>query len=342
MKLSARDASGYFRKPDPKGAGLLIFGGDAMRVAIKRQDVIKALVGPNGEEEMRLTRMSGADLRKDPAMLMDAIKSQGFFPGHRIAFVEDATDAVAKAITPAMVDWVEGDAQIIVTAGSLKASSALRKLFEGHKSAYAVGIYDDPPTREEIEGNLRDAGLQNISRDALDLISAYSREMAPGDLRQTIEKLGLYMLNETAEVTTIDVEACAPSSNEAGLDDVLNIVADLNAAEIGPILSRLYAQGTQPVALCIGAMRHFRQLHTMASDPGGPSAGIGRLKPPVFGPRRDKMIRQAGNWGRINLEDALGTITEADLTLRSANTAPDRALVERMFIRLAMLGRRRS
>jgi len=80
MKLSARDASAYFRKPDPNGAGILIYGGDTMRVALKRQEVIKALVGPNGEEEMRLTRMTGAELRKDPALLGDAIKAQGFFP----------------------------------------------------------------------------------------------------------------------------------------------------------------------------------------------------------------------------------------------------------------------
>lgn len=342
MKLSARDASAYFRKPDPKGAGILIYGNDAMRVALKRQDVIKALVGPNGEEEMRLTRMSGADLRKDPAILGDAIKAQGFFPGHRIAFVEEATDTVAKAIAPALADWAEGDAQIVVTAGQLNARSALRKLFEAHGSAYAAGVYDDPPTRDDIETSLRDAGVRNVNGDAMNLILAYSREMAPGDLRQTIEKLGLYKMDDDGEVTTDDVEACAPMSNEAGLDDVLNVVAELKANEIGPILSRLYAQGTQPVALCIGAMRHFRQLHAAASDPEGPAAGIGRLRPPVFGPRRDRMVRQASTWGRINLEDALGAITETDLTLRSANTAPERALVERMFIRLAMLGRRRA
>ena len=342
MKLSARDAAAYFRKPDPKGAGILIYGGDAMRVALKRQDVIKALVGPNGEEEMRLTRMTGAELRKDPALLGDAIKAQGFFPGPRVAFVEEAGDSITKAIIPALTDWAEGDAQIIVTAGQLNARSSLRKLFEGHPSAYAAGVYDDPPTRDEIETSLRDAGVNAVSHDAMALISAYAREMAPGDLRQTIEKLGLYKRGDDTEVTVADVEACAPMSNEAAQDDLLNIVADLKANEIGPILSRLYAQGTQPVALCIGAMRHFRQLHAAASDPGGPASGIGRLKPPVFGPRRDRMVQQASAWGRVNLEAALDAITEADLTLRSAHTAPDRALVERMFIRLAMLGRRRS
>ncbi|MEL6958805.1 MAG: DNA polymerase III subunit delta [Pseudomonadota bacterium] len=339
MKLNARDAASYWHKPDATGAGLLIYGADAMRVAIKRQDVIKALVGPNGEEEMRLTRMTGAELRKDPALLGDAIKAQGFFPGHRVAFVEEAGDSVTKAIEPALTDWREGDAQIVVTAGQLNARSSLRKLFEGHPTAYAVGLYDDPPSRDEIEASLRGAGLKSIGRDAMDLFIALSRDMAPGDFRQTLEKVALYKLDDPSEVSAEDIEACAPVSNEAALDDVLNVVADLKVNEIGPVLSRLYAQGTTPVSLCIAAMRHFRQLHLVASDPGGPAAGIGRMRPPVFGARRDRMVRQANSWGRPKLEKALAAITEADLTLRSASTAPGHALIERMFIRLAMLGR---
>jgi len=244
MKLSTRDANAYFKKPDPNGAGILIFGADAMRVALKRQDVIKALVGPNGEDEMRLTRI-----------------------------------------------WVPGDAQIIVTAGQLAARSTLRKLFESHPSAYAAGVYDNPPSRDEIEQHLRDASLDSVSRDAMNLIVALAAELSPGDLRQTIEKLGLYKSGDSAEVSVEDVEACAPQSNEASLDAVLNAAADLKANEIGPLLARLYAQGTQPVALCIATLRHFRQLHVAASDPGGAAAGIGRLKPPVFGPRRDRMVQ---------------------------------------------------
>ena len=46
MKLSPRDAPRYFAKPEPQRTGLLIFGPDAMRVALKRQEVIAALIGP--------------------------------------------------------------------------------------------------------------------------------------------------------------------------------------------------------------------------------------------------------------------------------------------------------
>ena len=133
MKLSPRDAPAYFARPDPDKTGLLIYGNDAMRVALRRQEVIAALIGPAGEEEMRLTRLQGAELRKDPALLLDAIKAQSFFPGPRVAFVEDASDAIAPVMTNALADWQAGDAQVVVTAGALKPASKLRKLFEAHK-----------------------------------------------------------------------------------------------------------------------------------------------------------------------------------------------------------------
>lgn len=336
MKLSGPAANGYFRNPDKAHAGLLIFGADPMRVAGKRQEVIAALVGPKGDEEMRLTRMSGPDLRKDPAILNDAIKAQGFFPGHRVAFVEEATDGLSKVIDAALGGWQAGDAQVVVTAGQLTAKSALRKVFEAHRNAVSIGIYDEPPSRDEIEQTLRDAGLEIQSRDVMDALFVLATSLEPGDFRQTMEKVSLYKRGDPSAVSVADIMANAPQSAEVDIDDVLEVVATGQADKLGPVLRDLYAQGVAPVTLCIGAMRHFRQLHTVASDPGG----VGALRPPVFGPRRDKLVRQASNWGRDRLERALTALTDTDLQMRSSGATPDRALMERALIRLAMMARR--
>jgi DNA polymerase-3 subunit delta len=341
MKLTARDANRYFAQPKPDSTGLLIFGADAMRVALKRQEVIAALIGPQGEEEMRLARIPASDLRKDPAMLGDAIKAQGFFPGPRVAFVEDATDGLTDVIAGALSDWAPGDAQVIVTAGQLNAKSKLRQLFEKHPNAFAAGIYDNPPTRDEIEAELARAGLRNFDGHAMTDLAALAQDLDPGDFRQTLEKLALYKLGDDSPVTSDDIAACAPASTEADIDDMLNIVAEGRAHEIGPVMARLDAQGMQPVGLCIGATRHFRTLYAAASDPGGAAQGIARMRPPIFGPRRDRMLRQAQQWGAPRLETALTILTDTDLSLRSAGqTAPQMAVVERALIRLAMLGRK--
>lgn len=340
MKLTGAAAGSYFRKPDPAHTALLIFGADPMRVADKRQQVINALIGPQGEEEMRLARIDAGDLRKDPAMLGDAIKAQGFFPGHRVAFVEDATDGLAKVIETALSDWRQGDAQVVITAGQLTAKSALRKVIEGHPNAVAIGLYDDPPSIADIEQAISDAGIARPDRDVMEMLVTLANTLEPGDFRQTLEKISLYKIGDATPLTLEDVAASAPQSADADVDDVLDAVTDGQEQRLGPLLRNLAAQGVLPVTVCIMATRHFRRLHTVASDPGGAASGVGRLRPPVFGPRRDQIVRQASHWGRDRLEKALTALTDLDLQLRSRQDAPPAALMERTLIRLAMMGRR--
>ena len=341
MKLNGRDISALVTKPDDRTPAVLFYGADAMRVALKREEYLKNLLGPNADEEMRLARFSASELKKEPAMLQDALKAQGFFPGQRAVFIEEAADAVSKIVMDGIAAWEQGDATIVVTAGQLKPSSSLRKGFEGHSSAKCAPIYDNPPTRAEIEADLKKAGLAHVPMDAMDTLNALARDLEPGDFRQTLEKLALYKYGDDTAVSTEDIEACAPAAAEAELDDILNIVASGRADQIGPVMKRLKDQGMQPVTLTIGAARHFKTLFSAASDPGGAANGVGKLRPPVYGPRRDMIVRQAQHWGGRKLQEALTVLTDLDLQLRSAGQrAPAMELVERSLIRLAMMARR--
>jgi DNA polymerase III subunit delta len=334
MILKGAEAARYCAKPDPARAGLLIFGADAMRVALKRQEAVAALIGPDGEAEMRLSRMSGGDLRKDGSLLLDAIKAVGFFPGPRVAFVEEATDGLAETIGIALSEWKPGDAVIVATAGGLTGKSALKTLFEKHPSAVSIGLYDDPPSREEIEDALRKAGLTNIDRDAMTDLNTLARALDPGDFRQTLEKIALYKHGDPSPLTPADVAAMAPATIEAEVDDLIGAVAEARSVAIGPLVRRLEGQGVLPVTICIGALRHFRILHAAATDPAGPGAGIQKAR--VNFKQKDAMGRQAGQWGVRSLEAALAILLETDLTLRSASRAPGMALMERALIRIAM------
>ena len=197
--------------------------------------------------------------------------------------------------------------------------------------ARAMHSWSSPPAR---------SGLPQPGGEAMETLTQLARELDPGDFRQTVEKLALYKLDDGAPLTPGEIAACAPATIEAELDEVLHIVAEARTGEIGPMMKRLRAQGVQPVALCMAALRHFRTLFAAAADPEGPARGIARLRPPVFGPRRERMQRQAQNWGAARLQRAISLLTDTDLQLRSAGrTAPEMALVERALIRLAMMRR---
>lgn len=337
MILKGVEASRYFAKPDPNKAGLLIAGADPMRVALKRQEVIAALIGKEGEAEMRLTRIPASDLRKDAAALIDAIKAVGFFPGQRVAFVEDATDSLAETIAAALRDWKPGDAAIVVAAGNLTAKSTLKALFEKHPNAFCAILYDDPPTREEIEGSLKKAGLTSLEADAMADLTALARMLDPGDFRQMLDKIALYKFGDALPLTSAEVAVMAPATVEAEVDDLLQAVAEGRAPDVGVLMRRLEGQGVLPVTICIQALRHFRALHLASADPAGPAMGLQKAR--VFGPRRDQMQRQAQALGLRNLETAVSILLETDLTLRSSSRAPGMAVMERALIRVTMMRR---
>ena len=338
MKLSTRDANAYLARPEPPKPGLLIYGEDPMRVALKRQEVVAAMIGQEGEAELRLVRHDGSEARKDSALVADALRATGFFPGRRVVLIEEATDGATDAFAAALEDWREGDGYLVATAGRLPPASKLRKLFETRPDTYVAAIYNDPPSRAEIETVLKRVCVGEITREAMGEIESLARALDPGDFRQTVEKLALYKRGDATSLSLEDVSAVAPTSTEADLDEIIDIVAESRTAEIGPLLRRLEAQGATPVGLCIAATRHFRTLCAAATEPDGPAKAFGRSRVPFK--RRDRMIRQAQRWGAVRSGQALQMLTETDLALRSTAKAPEMALMERTLIRLAMLGNR--
>ena len=130
MKLNPRELSKLVEKPDPTLAAVLFYGSDTMRVALKRQEYLENLLGPNAEQEMRLTRFSGDDILKDRTAVFDAVKSVGFFPGQRAILIENTSDKTSKIIIECIEAWNKTDAHIVVTSGLLRPTSQLRKAFE--------------------------------------------------------------------------------------------------------------------------------------------------------------------------------------------------------------------
>ena len=263
----------------------------------------------------------------------------GFFAGPRAVLVEDAGDAVAAAVKAALADWASGDARIVVTAGALGAGSALRKAFEAAPNAVAIGVYDDPPGREEIEAALAASGLKRPDRETMADVEALAQSLDPGDFAQFLAKLALYKRGDPAPLSAEDLAACAPPAAEAEVDELVALAADGEAARLATAFRGVGGRGGSPTGVTIAAGRYFRALHAAAAAADGPEAALARARPPVFGPRRARMAAQARALGPARLEAALGLIIEAELALRSSRPLPGPALVERMLVRIATLRR---
>jgi DNA polymerase-3 subunit delta len=330
MALTRTDAARWLARPDPSHAAVLIFGHDAQKVRAARSDAEAALAGPQAMDEMRLTRLTGADLRRDPAALLDAVKATGFFPGPRAVTIDDATDGLATLFADTLKDWRDGDARIIVTAGGLTAKSALKAAFDRQPRACVIAFYDDPPTEAEIRADLTRAGL-TPGPDAMADLVALSRVLDTGEWRQTLDKLALYKHGDPAPLTPDDIALMAPAITEAEVDDIILAAADRDRDAVGRLMRRLVGQRVTPVTIAIRATQHFRQLHALST---GASTFLRGSQA-----QRRRTEAQARAWSQPQIETALGLILDCDLALRSGGRAPGHAMVERCLMTVASMRR---
>lgn len=339
MKLSGRDSARFCESPDPRLVAALLYGPDAATVSAARRMLVTAL---SEGDDLRVTRLDGASLRKDPAALDDAIRARGFFPGRRVVVIDGGRDELADTLRAALEAATPDDAFVVIEAGSLAAKSSLRKLFESSRAAAACGLYPDPPDPAELGAMLRKAGLAaGLTRDAEAVLAEAVRELDRAQLSGLIEKISLYGAAATQPLDTPELTALLPVATDADLDALVDAVAAGRAEVVVPLLGRMAAGGASPVQILIAAGRQFRQIIALNNAPDGVEAALGRMRPPVFGPRRTAMARQAAGWPVPRAEAALRLLQDTDRTLRSPGQRPDRALVERCLIRIAMMSARR-
>lgn len=339
MKLNGREAARFCAEPDRSMLAALIHGEDQVEVSARARRLVAALSDGGGD----CARIGGAEVRRDPAVLLDAMKSRSFFGGDAAVLVEGATDGCLKGISEALEAAGADDAFLAVTAGALPARSKLRAFFEKGRNIVAAPVYGDAPDRGMVIDMLRAAGAPPATDDAVAELGALGATVGTAGLRDLVARLALYRLDDGGPIEAGDVDACAPGAADAAVDELAELVADGSAKRIGPVLARLRGRGASPTEAALAASRHFRRIHAaLAEAEGGGSldAAIGRLRPPVFGPRKDRLLRQCRGWGLAGAEGALSHLLETDRALRGGSAAAGYALLERALLRLALSVRR--
>ena len=122
-------------------------------MAEARASLLRALIGgPRPRPRCGSTGSSGAELRREPSRLLDALKAMGFFPGPRAVLRGGGHGRRGSRSSSGALDaWGSGDARLVLTGGGLAARGALRKLVRrAARRGRAITLYDDPPTEAEV------------------------------------------------------------------------------------------------------------------------------------------------------------------------------------------------
>jgi DNA polymerase-3 subunit delta len=340
MIVKSHEADRYAANP-PKGLmAALVYGPDAGLVTERAEKLLKSVV-PDLTDAFNVADLSEAVLLTDPARLADEAAAISMMGGRRVVRVRGAGNDLAE-LFETFLDDPKGDALVVVEAGDLAKTAALRKLFDGHKTAASLQCYSDSARdlADVVRDALRAEGL-SIGPEALeDAVSRLGNDR--GVTRREIEKLLLYMHGQK-DVTLEDVRAVMGDEAEARSESACDAAGSGDLARLDRELERLWASDTQPAQVLRSAMGHFQKLiQAREGAARGESLDtvMKRLRPPVHFSRTVSFKAQAQRWSSDRLGEALDMLLDAEALTRTTGV-PAEAVTGRALMNIAAMAKGR-
>jgi DNA polymerase-3 subunit delta len=344
MKIPPRAIDGFVRKPGADVIVVLVYGPDGGLVRERAEALTRSVAGKT-DDPFLVTELTAADLRADPARLMDEAAALAFGGGRRVVRLRGAGDDDAKGLAAVLETLGASDAPspalVIAEAGELAPRSKLRKLVEDAKRGAALPCYldDGRGLAEVIRETLAAHGLRP-SADAM----AWLVQHLGSDRRVTrseIDKLALFCVGKT-EVGLDDCTAVVGDASAMDLEQAIFAAAGGEMPVLEAALARAFREGESPITVIRAAMRHMQRLHqvTGAMAEGSPiDAAMKMLKPPPFFKVADRFRAQARAWPVGQVEAALALLSEAEVGCKTTGM-PDQLLCARTLMQIAQAGRR--
>lgn len=294
--ISNMTADAFVKRPPRDMRFFLVHGSDEGLV----RERAKALVGAalqGDADPLRLTRLDGDAVARDPGALADEAYAVAMFGGARAVWIEAQARDLLPALTP-LFARPPVDCTIVVEAGSLKRGTALRSAFEKAEGAASIECYpDDKRTLGPlIEAEARAAGM-TIAPEARDyLVGLLGSDR--GATRSEIAKLTLYARGQS-RIEIDDVEAivadAAPSTLDATIDAAL--LGDVAGVEAGA--GRFFADGgdagflVMRLAQRLTLLRRLRLEMETGKNFDGVAQAMGLRMAPAS---RAALAKQAERW----------------------------------------------
>jgi DNA polymerase-3 subunit delta len=338
VAVKAHQAEAFLKPPGPNVSAILFYGSDAGLVS-ERAVRLAALIAGRDTPPAEIIRLDDADLDHDPDRLAIEAQTIPMFGGGKVIRAIAGRRVTAAVLEP-LLEGGTLAATLIVEAGNLRPTDALRTLFEKATNAAAVACYADEAHDLEtlIRETLSAFGL-TISPDARELLLTRlgaDRALSRGE----VEKLALYASGK-GEIDAADVEAIVGDASELAIDRVVNAAASGDAARAATEYARALAAGESPQTIIAAALRHLQRLHRIRAelDSGRSLDDALRLqRPPIHFKQKDTIALQCRTWTTARLQEAMAKTALAAKTAR-LSAALEEQIAERLVLGLAAFAR---
>lgn len=339
MKAAKGSLGASLDRPDPAIRFYLFHGADE---AGSRALALRLLKGLGNAERFIVL---GNMIKADPASLADEAGAMALFGGARAIWIEPAGEEIVEGVT-ALLEASANESAVVALAGTLRKTSGLLKLAEGHRAALAHCSY--VPEGRDIERIVLDlgheVGLRMPTEIARRVAAAANNNQAIA--ASELEKFAAYLNADPSAPRELDSETLDLLSADAIEGNSLRLGDLALGGRVGDLLeelARLPAGGGDAVTVVRALQRRLLMLAPLRArvergeSVDGVLTSMGKA---LFW--RDKSLVQAmlSGWTAERLAQAAERVTRLERQLIFSPAPKDANLAETL-VTLARAARRR-
>ncbi len=290
MKILPRDIASLFGKPNKKFFAYLLHGMDAGLID-ERAKELALLFSDNLNDPFSVTRLTGKEVQVDPALLADALNALTLVGKMRVVLLSGTVTELVSAIK-SNIEYLHSECRLIVSAKDSTNKHSLVTLCDKHPNIASVACYPD-------EGEKRKKLIyETLSQNDID-ISSHLIEYISNKLgndrsinRNEIEKITLYAA-KTKSINKEEIDFVLGDNSLPILDKLIDNVFKGKTETIGPLLTKIRAEGIQPVAITRYFQSHVKILITISAQKQKGltvQTAVNNIRPPIYFKRKQSVI----------------------------------------------------
>lgn len=339
MKAAKGSLNSALDRPDPDLRFYLFHGPDEAGSRALAERLLKGL----GAEKFAVL---GQAIKADPAALADEAGAISLFGGRRAIWIEPAGDEIADGVA-ALLEAPALESPVIAVAGSLRKTSALLKLAEGHPAALTHITY--VPEGRDLERLIaelgRDVGLRVTPELAQRIAAASGGNQAVA--LQELSKFALYLGAERENPKELDpdtVDLLGADCAEADLMRLGDLALAGRMKDLLEELGRLPHGGSEAIPILRALQRRLLMLAPLRAriergeSVDGVMASMGKA---LFWKDKPLIQRLLSVWSAERLAEAASRVAGRERQIMLRPLADDAALGETLVTLARAAGRGR-
>lgn len=335
MKATRKDFAGSVSRAIRECMLFFFCGPDEAGAAAAANRLAAQLPDPGERIEL-----SGAELKADPARLVDEARSVSLFGGARHLYLrvsgDEAHDSVKTFLEMADAGETSSACPVLIVASGATDKSRTAKLLSPRNDALVAMFW--PPDLRDVTREVRDladaAGVPMAEHLAARLARSCGLDIRLA--QSEITKLAIYLDASPQSPCGADaaaLDAIGGSTEEDGLMPLVDAVLSGDAARVPAEIRRMHEMALNPVAVALALERRAAQLARLAAKLGNSRDIASLLKSErVFFRDQPALTRQLKHWNAHGLSRLIPRLTRLHRALLSDSNMAEvllaQALVE--------------